>query len=85
MADENQYYLRSGSGEFIQVPIQIQSVEDSAFVLELLGHQTQVPNSDVNSDTASDCEANDDVVVDQSGGVWVSFKHKKSHQLFDNH
>ena len=62
---ENNIFLHSGSGEVIQVPIQIQSAEDSAFVSEMLSQQ-RVNNSDENSDISSDCEANKDVVVGQS-------------------
>ena len=65
MADRKQYFLHSGSGEVIQVPIQIQSAEDSAFISEILSPQ-RVNNSDENSDISSDCEANEDVVVGQS-------------------
>ena len=63
MAERKQYFLHSGNGELIQVPIQIQSTNDTEF-LGMLAHENT--NTDENSDSSSDGEQNEDIVVGQS-------------------
>ena len=60
---KKQYFLRSGNGELIHVPIQIQSANDSEF-LGMLAHENT--NTDENSESSSDREQNEEVVVGQS-------------------
>ena len=62
MAERKQYFLHSGNGELIQVPIQIQSANDTEF-LGMLAHENM--NTDDNSDN-SDGEQNEEVVIGQS-------------------
>ena len=57
---EKAVFLRSRNGELIQVPIQIQSANDTEF-LGMLAHENT--NTDENSDSSSDGEQNEDVVV----------------------
>ena len=63
MAERKQYSLRSGNAEVIHVPIQIQSAGDTEF-LSMLANQHS--STEENSDSASDGEQNEDVVVGQS-------------------
>ena len=63
MAERKQYSLRSGSGEVIHVPINIQSVSDTEFLGMLASKHTSTQE---NSDSSSN-EEQDEVVVGQSG------------------
>ena len=63
MAERKQYFLPSSSGEVIHVPIQIQSANDTDF-MGILAHENA--NTEENSDTSSDAEQNEDVVVGHS-------------------
>ena len=63
MAERRQYSLRSGNAEVIHVPIHIQFAGDTEFLSML---QNQHESTEENSDSASDREQNEDVVVGQS-------------------
>ena len=60
---EKAAFWRSGNGELIQVPIQIQSANDTEF-WGMLAHENT--NTDENFDSSSDREQNKDVLVGQS-------------------
>ena len=62
MVEKKQYFWHSGNGELIQVPIQIQSANDTEF-LGMLAHENT--NTVDNSDS-SDGEQKEEVVVIQS-------------------
>ena len=63
MAEKKQYFLHSGSGEVIHIPLQIQSTNDTEF-LGMLAHENA--NTDEYSDGSSDVKQNKEVVVGQS-------------------
>ena len=64
MADRRQYSLRSSNAEVIHVPVHIQSARDTEFLSML---QNQHASTEENSDSASDSEQNEEVLVGQSG------------------
>ena len=63
LAERKQYFLRSDSAGVINVPIHIQSSGDNEFLSMLENQQTSTED---NSDSASDGEQNEEVVVGQS-------------------
>ena len=64
MAERKQYSLRSGNAEGLHVPIHIQSAGDTEFLSML---QNQQASTDDSSDSISEGEQNEEVVVGQPG------------------
>ena len=62
--ERKQYSLRSGNAEVVHVPIHIQSAGDTDFLSML---QNQQASTDDSSDSISDGEQNEEVVVGQPG------------------